>query len=315
MSAMLSSSPRDRMAAQATIAAATAPPPQDPGAQIRRIATWAALAMPLGFVFCFFFVPMGWLFLTSLSDDVPGQGLRLSGTLQHYARYWLDGFYLTKSFWPTIWLSVTATVLTMVIGYVLAAYIASLPVERRGFLMMLVIVTLSISTVIRIFGLNVLLMNNGVINQALVALGLPRLRLMHSEIAVLIGLVQIAIPYAVVPLIGVLAGINPALKEAAESVGAGKLRTFLSVTLPLSMPGVIAGGVIVLSNNLSAMVIPSMMGGGRVRMIGILAYQQTTTQGNLPFAAAIGISLSAVTILVSALILWMLNASLKAGRT
>lgn len=294
----------------------TVPPAaeQDQGARIRRIASWVAIGVPVAFVICFFFVPMGWLLLVSLSEDVPGEGIRLTGTLQQYARYWLDGFYLTKSFWPTIWLSVVATVVTMVVGYVLAAYIANLPANRRGPLMALVIVTLSISTVIRIFGLNVLLMNNGVINTMLSAVGLPRMRVMHSEIAVLIGLIQIAIPYAVVPLIGVLAAINPALREAAESVGAGKVRTFLNVTLPLSMPGVVAGGVIVLSNNLSAMIIPSMMGGGRVRMIGILAYQQATAQGNLPFAAAIGISLSAVTILVSAAILWMLNSSMKAGR-
>lgn len=287
---------------------------EDHGARMRRIAGWIAVGVPVAFVICFFFVPMGWLFITSLSEEVQGEGVRFTGTLQQYTRYWLDGFYLAKSFWPTIWLSVVATVITMVIGYVLAAYIAGLPADRRGFLMTLVIVTLSISTVIRIFGLNVLLMNNGVINTMLSSVGLPRMRVMHSEIAVLIGMIQIAIPYAVVPLIGVLAAINPALKEAAESVGASKTRTFLYITLPLSMPGVIAGGVIVLSNNLSAMIIPAMMGGGRVRMIGIMAYQQATTQGNLPFAAAIGISLSVVTILVSVLILWMLNSSLKAGR-
>ncbi|MFE3837596.1 ABC transporter permease [Pseudogemmobacter sonorensis] len=281
---------------------------------VRRIAGWISVAIPVAFVFCFFFVPMVWLFVTSLSENVLGEGMRFTGTFQQYARYWTDAFYLTKSFWPTIWLSVVATLVTMVIGYMLAAFIANLPANRRGFFMMLVIVTLSVSTVIRLFGLNVLIGNKGVLNSALAALGLPGFRVMHSEFGVLIGLIQIAIPYAVVPLIGVLAAINPALKEAAASVGAGRFRTFVNVTLPLSMPGVIAGGVIVLSNNLSAMVVPAMMGGGRVRMIGILAYNQATSVGNMPFAAAIGISLSVVTILVSAVILWMLGRSMKAAR-
>lgn len=159
-----------------------------------------------------------------------------------------------------------------------------------------------------------LLNSKGILSIALQAIGLPALDVTYSEIAVLIGLVQIAIPFAVVPLIGVLAAVDPNLKEAAASVGANRVRTFLNVTLPLSMPGIIAGGVIVLSNNLSALVIPNMMGGGRVRMIGMMAYDQATQRDNLPFAAAIGISLSALTILLSVGILWVLGASMKAGR-
>lgn len=279
-----------------------------------RILNGIAILVPVGFVVCFFFVPMGWLFLVSLSERIPGEGIRFTGTLQQYTRYWLDGFYLATSFWPTVWLSVVATILTMIIGYVLAAYIASLPPRKRGFLTMLVIVTLSVSTVIRVFGLNMLLNSKGILSIALQAIGLPALDVTYSEIAVLIGLVQIAIPFAVVPLIGVLAAVDPNLKEAAASVGANRVRTFLNVTLPLSMPGIIAGGVIVLSNNLSALVIPNMMGGGRVRMIGMMAYDQATQRDNLPFAAAIGISLSALTILLSVGILWVLGASMKAGR-
>lgn len=306
MSAILSSSPPDL--------AVTGRDAAERAERTRRPAVWLAIGVPLAFVGLFFFVPMGWLALTSLSENEVGRSARFTGTLANYARYWLDPFYLVNSLWLTIRLSVVATFLTMAIGYVLAYFIAEQPARRRGYYIALVVVALSVSTVIRIFGLNVLLMNNGILNGFLVGLGLPKMRVMYTETAVLLGLVQIAIPFAVVPLIGVLAAIDPALREAAHSVGASRYRTFLNVTLPLSMPGVIAGGVIVLSQNLSAMVVPAMMGGGRVRMIGVMAYEQATAQGNLPFAAAIGISLSVVTIAVSVSVIWMLNRGLKAGR-
>ncbi len=99
---------------------------------------------------------------------------------------------------------------------------------------------------------------------------------------VLIGLVQIAVPYVVLPLIGMLASIDPALREAAASVGASKMRTFWTVTFPLSIPGVIAGTLIVFTLNAAAFAIPAMMGGGRVRMMGMMAYQQASINGKVP---------------------------------
>jgi len=273
-----------------------------------------SLFLPFAFVALFFFVPMGWLIATSLSSHELGSAPRFTGTLEHYARFWTDPFYLETALWTTIKLSVLSTVFALIIGYVLAYYIAGLPSNRRGLLTSLVVVSLSVNIVIRIFGLNVLLMNGGLVTGALGLIGLGPMRIMYTELGVLIGLVQIAVPYVVLPLIGVLAAIDPALKEAAASVGAGRQRTFWAVTFPLSLPGVVAGTLIAFTLNAAAFAIPSLMGGGRVRMMGMMAYEQATIQGNFPFAAAIGISLTVLSIVVTAIYLVAVRRIFRTSR-
>ena len=153
---------------------------------LRRLAA-ASLSLPFLFVVVFFFVPMGWLVATSLSSHDLGSAPQFTGTLEHYARFWTDPFYLESALWNTIKLSVSSTVLALIIGYVLAYYISELPPRRRGLITSLIVVSLSVNIVIRIFGLNVLLMNNGLINSTLLAIGLPRIRMMYSELGELIG--------------------------------------------------------------------------------------------------------------------------------
>lgn len=279
-----------------------------------RILAGGALAVPFLFVVAFFVVPMIWLVGMSLSTHEIGSPPRLTFTLENYAQYWADGFYLRTSLWLTVKLALLSTFFALVIGYVLAYYIAELPARKRGLLTSLVVVSLTVNIVIRVFGLNVLLMNNGVLNNALQALGFDPLRIMYTETGVLIGLVQIAVPYIVLPLIGVLSSIDPALKEAAQSVGANRFRTFWAVTFPLSIPGVIAGTLIVFTLNAAAFAIPAMMGGGRVRMMGMLAYQQATISGNFPFAAAVGLSLSVLSLVVTLAYLYLVNRKFKAVR-
>lgn len=281
-----------------------------------RLLAGVALAAPFLFVVVFFLAPMVLLVGLSLSSHEIGSAPRLTFTLDNYAQYWTDPFYLRTSLWTTLKLAVLSTVFALVIGYVLAYYISELPAKKRGLLTSLVVVSLTVNIVIRIFGLNVLLMSNGLVNETLLAIGLidRPLRLMYSETGVLIGLTQIAVPYIVLPLIGVLAAIDPALKEAAASVGASKLRTFWAVTFPLSIPGVIAGTLIVFALNAAAFAIPAMMGGGRVRMMGMLAYQQSTIQGNFPFASAVGLSLSVLTLIITVGYLYLINRRFKAVR-
>ncbi|MHC2075951.1 ABC transporter permease [Agrobacterium tumefaciens] len=242
-----------------------------------------------------------------MSTHAVGSQPQFTGTLEHYARFWTDPFYLETALWTTVRLSVLSTIFALIIGYVLAYYIAELPAKSRGLITSMVVVSLSVNIVIRIFGLNVLLMNGGLVDTTLTLLGMPRMRIMYTELGVLIGLVQIAVPYVVLPLIGVIAGIDPALKEAAESVGANKIRTFWAVTFPLSLPGVIAGTLIAFTLNAAAFAIPALMGGGKVRMMGMMAYDQATVQGNFPFAAAIGISLTLLSIVITAVYLFAIN--------
>ena len=274
----------------------------------------SSLFVPFAFVVVFFFIPMGWLIATSLSTHEIGSPPEFTGTLEHYARFWTDPFYLETALWTTIKLSVLSTVFALLIGYVLAYYIAELPPHRRGLITSMVVVSLAVNIVIRIFGLNVLLMNGGLVHSFFVLIGMPRMRIMYTELGVLIGLVQIAVPYVVLPLIGVIAAIDPALKEAAASVGANRYRTFWAVTFPLSLPGVVAGTLIAFTLNAAAFAIPALMGGGRVRMMGMMAYEQAAIQGNFPFAAAIGISLTILSIVITAIYLFVVSRTFRTLR-
>ena len=273
-----------------------------------------SLFVPFAFVVVFFFIPMGWLVATSLSTHEIGSPPEFTGTLAHYARFWTDPFYLETALWTTIKLSVLSTVFALLIGYVLAYYIAELPPQRRGLITSMVVVSLAVNIVIRIFGLNVLLMNGGLVQSFFGLIGMPRMRIMYTELGVLVGLVQIAVPYVVLPLIGVIAAIDPALKEAAASVGANRYRTFWAVTFPLSLPGVVAGTLIAFTLNAAAFAIPALMGGGRVRMMGMMAYEQAAIQGNFPFAAAIGISLTILSILITGIYLFVVSRTFRTLR-
>lgn len=274
----------------------------------------APLFAPFAFVLMFFFVPMGWLVATSMSTSSVGSAPVFTGTLEHYADFWTDPFYLETALWVTVKLAVLSTFLALLIGYVLAYYIAELPARRRGVLTSLVVVSLSVNIVIRVFGLNVLLMSGGLVDTALTSLGFPKVRIMYTETGVLLGLVQIAVPYVVLPLIGVIAAIDPALKEAAASVGASRARTFWAVTFPLSLPGVVAGTLIAFTLNAAAFAIPALMGGGKVRMMGMMAYEQATVRGNFPFAAAIGISLTILSVVITAAYLLVIQRTFRSAR-
>ncbi|MBS7707319.1 ABC transporter permease [Chelatococcus asaccharovorans] len=274
----------------------------------------SSVFLPFVFVVVFFFIPMGWLVATSLSTHEIGSPPEFTGTLEHYARFWTDPFYLETALWTTIKLSVLSTVFALLIGYVLAYYIAELPPQRRGLITSMVVVSLAVNIVIRIFGLNVLLMNGGLVHSVFGLIGMPRIRIMYTELGVLIGLIQIAVPYVVLPLIGVIAAIDPALKEAAASVGANRYRTFWAVTFPLSLPGVVAGTLIAFTLNAAAFAIPALMGGGRVRMMGMMAYEQAAIQGNFPFAAAIGISLTILSLLITAIYLFVVSRTFRTLR-
>jgi putative spermidine/putrescine transport system permease protein len=231
--------------------------------------------------------------LMSVSTQTPGRAPELIFTLGNFIRLLGDPFYLKNTVWLTLRLAVTSTVLALIIGYPIAYFVSGLLGRWRGTMITLVVIPLWVNVVIRTFGWGVILMDSGLVNNALLSLGLISrpVRIMFNQTGVLIGLTQIAIPYIVLPLIGVISAIDPSLKEAAQSVGANRWKAFLKVTFPLSIPGVAAGTLIVFSLNASAFAIPAMMGGGRVRMMGLMAFEQAANLGNFPYAAAIGVAL------------------------
>jgi putative spermidine/putrescine transport system permease protein len=156
--------------------------------------------------------------------------------------------------------------------------------------MFLVIAPLMTGVIVRTYGWIVLLGSEGLVNTALIGLGLVRrpLQILNSELAVVIALVHILLPYMVFPLFSALAGQDPNLERAASTLGAGRARTFLEVTLPLSRSGILMGSVLVFTLAAGAVVTPALLGGKSVQMMGQTIYDLVLRTLNWPLAAAMG---------------------------
>jgi ABC-type spermidine/putrescine transport system permease subunit I len=189
----------------------------------------------------------------------------------------------------TLKIALFTTVGCLALGYPLAWYLARTQSAWRGLLMFLVIAPLMTGVIVRTYGWIVLLGSEGTINALLRGLGLidRPLRILHTELAVLIALVHILLPYMVFPLFSALAGQDPDLERAAHTLGAGRARTFLEVTLPLSRPGVFMGSALVFTLTAGAVVTPALMGGKDVRMLGQTIYELTMSTLNWPLASAV----------------------------
>jgi putative spermidine/putrescine transport system permease protein len=165
-------------------------------------------------------------------------------------------------------------------------------------LLIAVLTPLLTGVVVRTYAWMTLLSDRGVINALLADLGLTRapVKLMYNELGIVVALVHIYVPFMVLTLTGVIARIDGRLEEAARNLGAGRLRAFVEVTLPLSLPGILAGSLLVFALSISAYVTPILMGGFQVMTLPILIYQQVSASFNLGFAAALGLVLLAVSL-------------------
>jgi ABC-type spermidine/putrescine transport system permease subunit I len=182
-----------------------------------------------------------------------------------------------------------------VLGYPLAYCLARARPRWQAVGLFLLIMPLMVSAVIRVFGWIVILGRKGLLNQALLALGLEPVKLLYSETAVVIGLVNIFVPFMVLPIMASIELISPSLEEAAQNLGASWYRMFGRVILPLSLPGLISGCLLVYSLSISAFVTPALMGNPRERMVGQQIYDEVLVSFNWPGAASLSLTLVLVT--------------------
>lgn len=211
-----------------------------------------------------------------------------------------EGYYWTVLF-RSFWLAFTSTVICALLGYPIAYYLVRVAHPRfKRYAYMIVIAPLFTSAVIRAIAWVVILGKKGIVNQALMALGLvdDPVRLLYSEGAVIIGLVYIMIPFMVLTVAAVLENVNRSLEEAAHDLGASRFTTFWKVTLPLTMPGVMAGGFLVFALCISSYVTPALLGGGRIKVLSMLIFEQFLRVFNWPLGAAIACILMVVTFFV-----------------
>jgi putative spermidine/putrescine transport system permease protein len=246
--------------------------------------------LPSMAIFLIFFVlPVGMLLAIAFNE--PGGPLRVQPnfSLDNLIRFASQSLYI-NALLRSFRLGFLTTLLAVLMGYPVAYVMAKTQtVGRTSLFMILILLPLQIDMVIRAYGLIVLFGDNGVINGFLLNLGLIRepLPLSFNQFSVIVALLQLGLPLMVLSLIGVLRAIDPSLEEAARNLGAGRWRAFFSIVWPLSMPGVLAGSLLVFSIAISSYVVPQVMGAGLVQVLPTLIYQQIARVGNWQMGAAI----------------------------
>lgn len=243
-------------------------------------------------------------FVAPLLDNTVNS-LRTGGggwTLANYTRLIGDPFFrsaMATTFLVSLW----ATLLCIVIGYPVAMFLVASSRRTATILIFLLIAPLLTSIIMRTYGWEVIFARNGPINVVLMDLGLldRPLRVLRSPISVMIGLVHILVPYMVVSIASVLQGVDRRLQESARILGAGPIRTFVHVTFPLSLSGVVTGAIIVFMMANGSFLTMLLLGNNTVVTLPLLIYQQFTLVGDARLAAAMG----NILLVVAVVCLWL----------
>jgi putative spermidine/putrescine transport system permease protein len=250
-----------------------------------------------------FVAPLAILLAYSFYESRAGGVMIPAFTLGQYLRFLGDPFYLYV-LWRTVLLGIWVTAWCIVLGYPLAYILARTRSRHlRGILVTLLLVPLMTSVVVRSYGWMILLANGGLVNKTLLALGVTQtpVQLLFNTTGVVIALVAILLPYMILTLMPVIQNIPPALEEASQSLGASPWRMFRDVVIPLSLPGVGAGSILVFVLTIAAYATPRLVGGSRLLVMPIFVYDQTMALLNWPFASATSFILLALVLGLMAL--------------
>ncbi|WP_442603872.1 ABC transporter permease [Paenibacillus sp. KN14-4R] len=238
-----------------------------------------------------FVLPMAYIFMLSFQQD------NVSFTFENYTSLLKDPYYY-EIMWRTIKISLMTVISCLLLGYPVAMYMAKATPKMRGFITFLIISPHLISVVIRNFGWVVILGQKGFVNNTLMKLGVidEPLRLLYNELGVVIGLTDSLIVYMILGIATSLYTIDQSLYKASGILGASAARSFFSVTLPLSLPGIIAGTTLVFSLSMSSFVTPALMGGTSVKVMPVIAYEKIMATLDWSLGAALSFILLACTL-------------------
>ena len=239
--------------------------------------------------------------LSFLKRDPVGYGVIMEFTLENYAKLFNADY--AKVFWNTIVLGIKTTVLCVLIGYPFGYYMGRASKKWRTILMLLVIVPFWTNALIRVYGWRILLVGNGPINTALMALGLidKPLKLLNTHGAMLLGMVYALLPFMILPTYSSVEKMDWSLVDAGRDMGANPAKTFLTVTLPLTAPGLLTGCVLVFVPSLALFFMADLMGGTGDIVIGNLVHDQLLKSRDWPFAAALSVILLLITWILMAI--------------
>ena len=269
------------------------------GLGARRVNAGCLLALPAAGVLGLFCVaPLLYLVRYSFFLYTPGDPLARGFTVGHYTKFLSDRYYLGV-LGQTLGIGLTVTLASLALAFPVAYGLARLRSRWRAVCLVLIISPLYVSAVVRAYGWLVILGDAGVVNNLLRWLHVVErpIRMMFTPLAVIVALTEVTLPFMILTLASALQNIDPALEDAAANLGARPWRVFCEVVLPLSLPGVFAGSMLVFILATGSYVTPALTGGRSVKMLVTEVYQQMTVIYNWPFGAAISFILLAVTLL------------------
>ena len=266
--------------------------------QDRLLGRLATLGPGLGYLLVFLVVPLALVLSYTLFQRGRFGGIVYEVSGENFSRV-ADGLYLSV-IWTSIKIAGITTALALVLGYPTAYLIAHLPQRWRNVALILVVLPFWTNFLIRTYAWIILLNSEGVVNHALTGIGIidAPLQLLYTKGAIVGGLLYAYLPLMVLPLYSAIERLDPQLREASANLGARPVRTFWSVTLPLTLPGVLTGCVFVFVPSLGNFVIPELLGGGRTVMVGNLIRDQFLKARDWPFGATLALVVVALLVLL-----------------
>ena len=256
---------------------------------------WAGLlVLPVGLVLAYSFFQRG----------IYG-GVVYDWTFDNYRRA-ADGLYL-RILWFSLRVAVEATVVSLLIGFPVAYFIATRPARWRTVLLVLVILPFWTSLLIRTYAWIVLLNDEGLVNRVLRSTGLvdSSPRLLYNEFAIVVGMVSTYLPLMILPIYAAIERLGPELGEAAADLGANAWRRLWTVLVPLTLPGIAAGCIFVFVPSLGNFLVPDLLGGGRRQMVGNLIQGQFLEARDWPFGSTLAVSLIAMLLALVLMQAWL----------
>ena len=256
---------------------------------------WTLASPGTFWLMLFFVIPLGFLFVMSFGSKAVING-EISITeydyftgLGNYFRS-LEALYV-GIMWKTIWVSAIATVLCLLTAYPIAFGICFAPERWKPILLMLVVLPFWINLLIRTYALIAVFRTQGYVNLALGTVGLGPYEMLYNNFAVIFGLVYVYMPFMVLPLYATIERLDKSFLEASLDLGASQFATFLKVTVPLTMPGIVTGIILVFIPCLGSFLTPDLLGGANAVMIGNVIERQFKAANDWPFGAAISFML------------------------
>lgn len=283
------------------------------------------LLAPLFFMLVFFFaIPLLWLLRVSLYQSGGASGFGIGGatgggyyvvgtwTLENYQHFFSDSYFLSVlSF--TIQLAALVTIVTMLLAYPMAYYIYKAGPRLKTALLVIVLLPKLSNMLVLVYGLQIILAHNGIINRGLQALGVidQPIQLVYTLFSVVVGKVLLIIPYTILVITAGLHGLDPTLCDAAKGMGAGPVRTFWLVTFPLSLPGTCVALLITIVWGLGAFVSPALLGNPNLQTLALEVPKQTFENVNWPMGSAVAFIMLALMTLIVFLYNLALSSSMK----